>query len=130
MTPSGLSTWSSMYVSYSTPEIFCTSKPAVPYAKLLYSHFVSGGRTDDSEAVIASSVFGNFRLQIGCVSAPFLSPDQWDKMWVKVTGLSGWSCTWLSPRYLLIGSSSRILPCSTSCITAVAVTDLNDEPVL
>src|SRR3954463_11041970 len=115
---------STMYFSYSTPEIFCTRRPAVPYAKLLYSHFASGARTQLSVEVNPSSVFGSFRLQIGCVSAPFLSPDQWERMCVNVTGFEPESFTWLSPRYLLIGSSSLSLPCSASCITAVAVTDL------
>ena len=119
-----------MYFSYSTPEIFCTRSPAVPYAKLLYSHFVSGARTQVSVEVKPSRVFGSLRLQIGCVSAPFLRPDQWERMCEKVTGFELESFTWASPRYVLIGSFTLSLPCSASCITAVAVTDLNEEPVL
>src|SRR4051812_39325106 len=103
---------STMYFSYSTPEIFCTSRPAVPYAKLLYSHFVSGARTQVSAEVSWSSVFGSLRPQIGCVSAPFLSPDQCERMCVNVTGFELESFTCDSPRYLLIGSSSLSFPCS------------------
>ena len=66
---------------------------------------------------------------------------QWGKDWdiptiiqncsaAKVTGVELESFTLASPRYLLIGSSSLSLPCSASCITAVAVTDLNEDPVL
>src|SRR5947207_1964674 len=106
VTPSGLRMLSTMYFSYSTPEIFCTSSPAVPYAKLLYSHFVSGARTQVSVDVKPSSVFGSRRPQIGCVSAPFLRPDQCERMCVKVTGFELESFTCASPKYLLIGSSS------------------------